>query len=438
MTILAFLITLGVLIIVHELGHFLVAKWCGINVEEFSVGFGPRLLGMKKGGTDYRLSLIPLGGYVKMKGEEEDDKTPPAPDSFAGQSVRRRAAVIVCGPVMNLLLCLLIMPAVYMIGRTFPAYLFEPPVLIDVVPETSASVAGMQKGDRLLSIDGVNMETWEEALNTMILSPGKKMSLEWERAGNIMKGEVLAGELAGSKRSIIGLEPSLFLGREPVIDEITPKSPASQGGLQVDDRIIAYNGSPINDWNDLAEKINTSEGKPIALTVARGDDVFTLSLTPVYDQDAKRWLIGIRKDIERSVPMIKKRYGPIDAFVEGSKEVGRLTALTFDIVRRLVTLDLSYKVLGGPIMIATSTAQAAAAGMSELLYFVAFLSLQLGVLNLFPIPVLDGGHLVFLGIEGICRKPVSATVRRYATQVGFALLIALMIAVTLNDLKRLF
>lgn len=438
MTILAFLITLGVLIIVHELGHFLVAKWCGINVEEFSVGFGPRLLGMKKGGTDYRLSLIPLGGYVKMKGEEEDDKTPPASDSFAGQSVRRRAAVIVCGPVMNLLLCFLIMPAVYMIGRTFPAYLFEPPVVIDVHPETSAYVAGLQKGDRLLSIDGVSMKTWEEALNTMILSPGKKLSIEWERAGNIMKGEVLAGELAGSKRSIIGIEPSLFLGREPVIDEVTAGGPAATAGLKAGDRVTAYNSSPINDWNDLAEKINMSEGKPIALTVARGEDVFTLSLTPSYDQDAKRWLIGIRKDIERSVPMIKKRYGPIDAFVEGSKEVGRLTALTFDIVRRLVTLDLSYKVLGGPIMIATSTAAAAAAGMSELLYFVAFLSLQLGVLNLFPIPVLDGGHLVFLGIEGICRKPVSATVRRYATQVGFALLIALMIAVTLNDLKRLF
>lgn len=438
MTILAFLITLGVLIIVHELGHFLVAKWCGIGVEEFSVGFGPRLWGVKKGGTDYRVSLVPLGGYVKMKGDEGDEKAPPAPDSFAGQSVRRRAAVIMCGPVMNLLLCLALMPVVYMIGRTLPAYLLEPPVVIDVYPETSASVAGMQKGDRLRSIDGKEMETWEEALNTMILSPGKKMSLEWERAGNIIKGEVLAGELAGSKRNIVGIEPSLFLGREPVIDEVTAGGPAATAGLKAGDRVIAYNGSPISDWNDLAEKINTSEGKSIDLTVARESDLLTMTVIPFYDQGVGRWLIGIRKDIERSIPMIKKRYGPVEALVEGWREVGRLTALTFDIIRRLVTLDLSYKVLGGPIMIATSTAQAASAGMSELLYFVAFLSLQLGVLNLFPIPVLDGGHLVFLGIEGICRKPVNTTVRRYATQVGFALLIALMIAVTLNDLKRFF
>ncbi|MBI4126724.1 MAG: site-2 protease family protein, partial [Deltaproteobacteria bacterium] len=358
MTILAFLITLGVLIIVHELGHFLVAKWCGIGVEEFSVGFGPRLFGMKKGGTDYRLSLIPLGGYVKMKGEEEDDKTPPASDSFAGQSVRRRAAVILCGPVMNLVLCLLLMPAVYMIGRTMPAYLFEPPVVIDVHPETSATRAGLQKGDRLLSIDGEGMETWEQTLNTIILAPGKKLSVEWERNGTVMKGEVLSEELTESKRSVIGIEPSLFLGREPVIDDVTAMSPAAKAGLQSGDRVTAYNGSPISDWNDLAEKINTSEGKSVELTVARGADLLTVSLTPSYDQEAKRWLIGIRKDIERSVPMIKKRYGPIDALVEGWKEVGRLTALTFDIVRRLVTLDLSYKVLGGPIMIATSTAQA--------------------------------------------------------------------------------
>lgn len=438
MSIFYFIIALGLLIFVHELGHFLVAKRAGICVETFSLGFGPRLFGIKRGETDYRLSALPLGGYVKMLGDEPGDAAAADPRSFLAQRVWTRARVVLFGPVMNLLFACLAMPIVFMIGRAEPVFLQEPPTLIGVRDDSPAAAAGLQKGDRILSVGGNEVETWEELLNRVLLSPRTTLRFGILRDGATVERDVAVGELAEIRGGYVGIEPMLFLGNEAVIDGVRPKGPADAAGLQPGDRIESFAGEPVSDWLDLTSRVDANSGREATIVVSRDGQEVVLRVTPEYNEEYGRWLIGIAKDRRSGIPMPIRRLGPADAFVAGMKENLKLIDLTGDVLWRLVTLKLSYKVLGGPIIIAKASAAAAATGLSNFIYFLAFLSLQLAVLNLLPLPVLDGGHLLFMGIEALRRKPVSIRIRAVADQVGFVLLIGLMVLVTYNDLENVW
>lgn len=438
-TVLFFIIALGILIFVHEFGHFIIAKRQGVKVEAFSFGFGPRLIGIKRGETDYRISAFPLGGYVKMLGEDPSDPEANNPRSFTNKNVWQRTKIVFAGPAMNFVLCLLLMPIVFMIGRPQPAYLDQSPVVIGVRADSPAQQVGFRKGDRIVSINEKEVGNWETVLNKVLLAtPGKEMEIAVERNGLVEQYRPTIGQLPEMQGGYLGIEPMLFLGNEAKIDGVTPGGPADRAGMESGDKIVALNGKRVTDWLDLTQRVNENGENTAAITVEREGRQKTFQVTPEFNDDYNRWLIGIRKDRRSGVPMVVKRYGPIQAIVKGTQENIKLFFLTLDVLKRLVTLQLSYKVLGGPIIIAKTSAAAASSGMAPFIFFLSFLSLQLAILNLLPIPVLDGGHLVFLGFEAIRRKPLSIRVREIATQVGFLILVSLMLLVTFNDIDNVW
>lgn len=438
-TILFFIIALGLLIFVHELGHFLLAKRAGIKVEEFSFGFGPRLFGIRKGETDYRVSALPFGGYVKMLGEDPTDPLAKDERSFSKKSVWQRTKVVLFGPLMNLFLCFALMPIVFMIGRSQPAFLDKAPVLMGVRDASPAVEAGLKEGDLILSIDGKKVNNWETVLNKILITaPGNKLELEVKRNSSDIIVRPTVGEMPEFRGGYIGIAPMLFLGNEATVDGVMPGRPADEAGLKKGDKVVAINGQPVKDWFDLIEKVDANKGSEATVVVLREGERREFKIIPEYNEDYGRWLIGIRKDRNAGVPMITKRYGPVAAVIKGIQENIKILKLTFTVLKRLVTFKLSYKVLGGPIVIAKTSAAAAASGVSHFFYFLGFLSLQLAIINLLPIPVLDGGHLVFLGIEAVRRKPVSERIRGIATQVGFVLLLSLMLLVTINDIEHVW
>lgn len=439
MTILYFIIALGLLIFIHELGHFIIAKRAGVYVEVFSLGFGPRIVGVKLGETDYRISAFPLGGYVKMLGEDPDEEgANKDPRSFATKSVFTRAKIIFCGPLMNFILAFLLMPVVFMIGKAEPAFLFEQPQITDVRAESPAEGVGLSKGDLITSIDGDNVRTWDDVLNRILLAPNTTLTFGLMRDGHAIDIDVPVGEIPELKGGFVGIEPMLFEGTEPYVGEVQGGSAADEAGIQKGDLILTFDGQKVLDWLDLTRIVNESAGKEAQVTVDRDGEVVAMPVKAKYDEKYGRWIIGITKDRLKGVPMTVQRYGFVDAVVRGCKENVKLLGLTLDVLKKLVTAQLSFKVIGGPVVIAKASAAAAATGLSNFLYFLAFLSMQLSILNLLPIPVLDGGQLVFLGCEAVLRRPLSIRFRTIAHQVGFILLISLMLLVTINDIDNVW
>jgi regulator of sigma E protease len=346
----AFIIVLGVLIFFHEFGHFLIARLFGVGVEKFSLGFGPRLIGKKIGITDYRLSAIPLGGYVKMVGEEPDAQIAPQdlPLSFTHKHVAKRMLIVAAGPIFNILLAVIIFFGIFFFTGTF------------------------------------------------ILKPSI--------------GSVRAG------------------------------SPALAAGLEKGDLITQINGSPINSWDEMAEIINTSRGRTLHLSVHRQDSTLDFSLTPekittknIFGEDVQRYVIGITASGES----YSKEMNLFQALSESLIQTYRVTELMVVIIAKLIKGDISTNTLGGPIMIAQMAGDSAKAGVGSLISFIAVISINLAIINLLPIPVLDGGHLLFFFIEAVKGRPVSIKVREVAQQVGLFILILLMILVFYNDITRI-
>jgi len=438
MTFIYFIITLGILIFVHELGHFIMAKRAGIRVDAFSLGFGPRLFGFKRGETDYRVSALPLGGYVKMLGEDPDDDGADDPRSFSRKSMWARVKVVAFGPLMNFILCIVLMPVVFMIGRTEPVYLHERPVLIGVKPDTPAAEAGLKEGDRIVSIDGNEVKLWDDTINRILISPNQTLEMGIERNGRILNKSVTVGELPEIKGGYIGVEPIFFLGTEARVDVVTPGSPAEAAGLEAGDLVVSFAGRTVTDFYDLSAKVNECGDWETEIVVDRDGKRLTSKIHPAYNAETSRFIIGIITNRSSIGPRAVYRYGFFDSMVLGAKEIIKLTKLTFEVLYRLITLKLSYKVLGGPIIIAKVSAAAAATGLANFLYFMAFLSLQLSILNLLPVPILDGGHLFFIAIEAIRRKPVSVKIRSVASQVGFVILLTFMALITLKDIESVW
>ncbi len=439
MTILYFVIALGLLVFIHEFGHFLAAKKQGIGVEKFSIGFGPKLFGWTRGETTYMVSALPFGGYVKLHGEDPADSDASDPRSYAARPVLHRIAVVFAGPFMNLVLALLLMPLVFLIGRMEPAFLDQKPVVIGILENSPAEKIGLKKGDEILRIDGQETSTWKGFLDTVLLHGGSEVELQFKRGDEILSRRMTVEESAEHHAGTSGIEPTYFIGNDPVIDGVAPGSSAAAAGIHKGDRVVKINQAPITTWTEMSEKIGAGEGKKVEVTVKRGTETFTLSLAPRYDESLKKWLIGVQKDTtQEGLGFVRKQYPFGEAIKKGVEEDIKLTGLTFTVLGRLVTGRLSYKTLGGPIRIAQASAMAAKTGLSNFIYFLAFLSLQLGVLNLLPMPALDGGHLLFFAIEGIQRKPLSMRIRLWMEQAGFILLISLMLLVSLNDVESIW
>lgn len=347
-SILSAIVVLGILIFVHELGHFLFAKYFGVGVETFSLGFGPKIFARKVGETEYRISAFPLGGYVKMVGENIDEELPPEDleRSFLTKKPLQRMAIVAAGPIFNLVFAYLIFIVVCMIG----------------IPTATSKI-----------------------------------------------GEVLKDK------------------------------PAARAGLKEGDRVTSINGQPINRWNDLAELISASGGKPLAITAVRDGRSFSVRITPEM-HTAKNLLgetitapaIGVMASKE----FVTERVGPLQAVVKGSEHTWNVTKLTVIAVGKIFTGSISADNIGGPIMIAKTAGDQAKTGLVYFLSFMALLSINLGLLNLLPVPILDGGHLVFYLWEMIIGKPVNLKTREIAQQVGLVLLVGLMVFAFYNDIAR--
>lgn len=428
-TILSFVIVLGILIFIHELGHFTVAKLVGVGVEKFSLGFGPKILGFTRGETEYRISILPLGGYVKMTGESVDEEVSDEDKekSFTHKPISRRAAIVVAGPIMNLVLAFVLLPIIYMIGVTVPAYLDLPAELGYVTQDEAAYKAGLRKGDIVEFVNNGRVKKWEDLITITALSPERDLKIKYRRDGALIE-TTLTPEPSKSGAGIGGFFPPMA----PRVAAASKGYPAKDAGIKEGDLIQSIDGVEITHWAELEGMVSNSE-KPLVFVVEREGERHEFEITPQFNEEREVYMIGV----SRSEDMVQKRYGPVKAIAQGFKSAFVMTVKLFEIIKGLIVGQYSLKTLGGPIMIAQVAGQAAESGLVELIGLMAFLSLQLGIINLFPIPVLDGGHLLFFGIEFARGKPLSDKVISITQQIGIALLITLMVLVTYNDIFRI-
>ena len=442
MTILVTVVVLGVLIFVHELGHFLVAKRSGVGVLKFSLGFGPKLVGVKRGETEYLLSALPLGGYVKMIGEDPSDQSPEAADperSFSQKGVGARARIILAGPLANFALPVLIFWGIF----TFVGQPYFLPIVGTPKQGSPAGQAGLLPGDRVQALEGARIERWNEVDAALQASSGKPLNFTMTRDGRTF--DVPLAPRAVATRDIFGQETQAWdLGLHPLlstrIGQVLPGHVAEQAGLRSGDRILALNGTPVVEWEQLAKTIHGSPGKSVRLTVERDGQRFDVEATPrpTKQQTAageeEIGLIGIGPAPESHY----QRLNPVAAIVDGVKETARMSVVIVQGFVKLIQGKISPKTIGGPILIGQVTGEAVQRGPVQVLQLTAFLSINLAILNLLPIPILDGGHLLFAFIEWVRRKPVSLRKREIAQQVGLVLLVGLMVFAFYNDIFRIF
>jgi regulator of sigma E protease len=439
MTLIYFIIVLGVLVFVHELGHFLVAKAVGIRVTVFSIGYSPKIIGFKRGETEYRLSALPLGGYCSMAGQEEDEEVEDRSDPrlFFNRPAWQRFLVVFSGPLMNVLLCLVLMPIVFMIGREQPVYLDNAPQVIAVQQNSPADKAGILKDDLIVAINGKKVSEWGEVLNKILISAGDKVQLDIDRNGSILKKDVDVITIFGDVNGDIGISPAVLYEGDTTVMSVEKDSPADKAGILAKDKVLSINSERIRSWSHMLHALSLNGGTPIEITIERNGAQLQKKIEPAFNKDYERWLIGIiGSEDAMYVPTEIKKYGFVAAVEYGWLETYKLTIILGDVLKRLVTLKLSYKTLGGPVLIAKASAAAASMGLAAFIYFMAFLSIQLGILNLLPIPVLDGGHILFLAIEKIIRRPIHIKVKIVANYFGLAILVGLIVMITYNDLDR--
>ena len=427
LSILAFVFVLGVMIFVHELGHFITAKWIGVKVHVFSLGFPPRLIGKKWGDTDYRIGMIPLGGYVKMAGENPGEVTG-RPEEFYSRSKLERIAILVMGPAMNILLTVTLFTALFMFGIPRPAGLDDPPEVRFVSEDSPAARAGIQAGDLITSVDGQPLVNWLEVLDTFHISPGQILNLTLERGAETIQIQ-LAVEARGKEQ--IGYT-GLFPVVQPRVVRLNEGFPAMAAGLEEDDLIIKVDEEPIFSSVQLVEAIQRKKGEAVTLTILRQANKLDYTISPVHEGD--RYLIGIELP---SPVTIQKITNPLKAVSAAVGECVRITRLTFVVIGRLIQRKLSMRQMMGPIGIAQASGEAARGGARSLFALMAVISLQLGIFNLLPIPILDGGHVAIIALEGLARRDFSLQVKERILQVGLALLLVLMVTVIYFDLAKI-
>ncbi len=428
LTIISFVAVLGFLILIHELGHFLVAKKMDVKVEKFSIGFGPRIFAFTRGETEYMVSAFPLGGYVKMMGEEPGEELKNDPREFGSKSVGQRMAIIIAGPIMNLLFAFMLLPIVYLLGVNMPTYLGKEAEVGWVMKDSPSQDAGLRPGDFIRTIDGSDVDNWEEVLTILTSNPDRRLTLGILRDSSYLNIDLIPKSSDGNGGGYTGIVHPM----QAKIGDVRAGLPAAKAGLLKGDVVTSINGVPVSHWIEMSNLIQESGKKEVEVGIMRDGRRFTLTLSPVFDEATKRSVIGIA--YAEDMQMIK--FGLAGAVREGMKRALDLTVLTFGILKKLFTFDLSIKSLGGPIMIAQATGAAAESGISALIGLMAFISLQLRVLKLLTIPVLDGGHVFFLLAEMGLRRPISIKTREIAQQIGFAILISLMLIVSYNDVIR--
>ncbi len=440
------LVALGVLVTIHEYGHFWVARRCGVKVLRFSVGFGsPLLRWHDRQGTEFVVAAIPLGGYVKMLDEREGDVPPELLDqSFNRKSVQQRIAIVAAGPVANFLLALLFFWVVAMLGSQQVR-----PVIGAVEAGSLADVAGLQVGQEIVAVDGEPTTGWA-AVNLQLVSrlgESGRLDLAVREPGSSVDSPrqiVLDNWLRGADEpdpiSSLGIRP-WRPALQPVLAQLDPEGPAFAAGLQVGDRLLALDGQSLADWQQLVDQVRGLPGKKISLRVERQGQQLDVPLTLAARGEAEALSgylgAGVAGGEWPSEMLREVSYGPLEAIAEGAKNTWTMSVLTLNSLKKMLFGELSVKNLSGPITIAKVAGASAESGLSDFLKFLAYLSISLGVLNLLPIPVLDGGHLLFYLVEWVRGRPLSERIQGWGMQIGISLVIGVMLLALVNDLGRL-
>ncbi|WP_144823109.1 RIP metalloprotease RseP [Marinobacter piscensis] len=443
-TVLALALTLGILVTLHEYGHFWVARRCGVKVLRFSVGFGKPLFSWHdRHGTEFAIAAIPLGGYVKMLDEREG----PVPEAlrdqaFTSKPPSRRIAIAAAGPLANFLFAIFAYWVLSVVGVTHIA-----PIVGDVASDSIAQKTGLQQGMEIHAVDGHRVSSWRDVNMRILERAGEqgRITLDVSNAG--ARGS-LSGELGGWNLSDDTPDPLGEFGITPwrpdvpaVLGQIAEGGRAQAAGLEVGDRIVAVNDQPVSGWFELVDRIRQAPGQTLSVTFERSGSEQTVQLTPAEKQDNGQVIgfvgAGVKPVTWPDSVMRDVRYGPLAAIPVALNETWADTRLTLVAIKKMVTGLLSPSNLSGPITIARVAEASVSSGFEDFVRFLAYLSVSLGILNLLPVPVLDGGHIVYYTIEAVRRKPLSEAAQALGLRIGMAMILTLMVFALYNDLMRL-
>jgi regulator of sigma E protease len=432
-------LVLGVLVFVHEFGHYAVAKLFRVRIDVFSLGFGKRLAGFRRGETDYRISLLPIGGYVKMAGENPMEDRTGDPGEFMSHPRWQRFLIAIAGPAMNIILAVVILTGLYMFHHDYPAYARMPVNVLWVTPASSAEKAGIEKGDRVLQVQDIKNPTWEQFFQTELISPDQPLDFTIQRGDEILKKTLVAEPKGPDRVGDVGLEPPEAVGL------IEPGKPADRAGVKPGDVLVSINGTPVRNLGDMKDEVQKIKSTPATLVVLRDGKELALTVTPELlpgvvngffaklfrTPPAEEYRIGVGSEYIERLPFAT-------AFTEAYSDCKTNSLLIFQLVGRMLHNRKMLQQVSGPIGIMKLSGEAAMIGWPPLLKIMALISLNLAVFNLFPIPILDGGLMLMLLIEGIMRRDIKQEIKERVYQAAFVFLILFAVVVIYNDLAKSF
>jgi regulator of sigma E protease len=449
-TVLALIVVLGVLIFVHEAGHFLAAKWAGIYVHRFSLGLGPPIpwLTFRRGETEYSISWLPLGGYVKMASREEDIGSSaleggattvavPPDRVFEAKPIWKRMIVILAGVTMNALFAWIVFAGLtYKNGRQIDPVTTVGRVVPELVPKEASALKQIRPGSRIVRVNGDSVKSWDQIVSGIANTSDPEVRIELADGSTVVL-PIHPDALEERIKAAQAMQPY----RAPVVDTIMPNKPAASVGIQKGDTIVAINGRPIQQWYDLLDVVQGSAGRSLTITVARGGQRLAFNLRPYVDSipgpDGKPRAVG-RIGAGVATGLISEKLSLGQAIVEGGRATIRASTQIVRTVRGLFSGRISGRTVGGPILIGQLAGESVRMGLDTFLAFMALISINLAILNLLPIPVLDGGQFLFLLAEAVIRRPLPVKLRERLTTVGLVLIILLMGLAFSNDFRRLF
>jgi len=432
--VIAVAVVLGIMILIHEWGHYAAAKLLGVRVEVFSIGFGKRLLGFKRGETDYRISAIPLGGYVKMSGENPMDERTGDPAEFLSHPRWHRFLIAIAGPSMNILLAIGLLTGVYSVrGYEYPVFLDQPVVISWVKHDSPAAKAGLQPGDRIIRIDGIENPTWEQLEPKIWLSPNQPVAITVQRGNESFERTITPKAVTTSEVGSAGWYPN-----DPVtVNVLEAGMPASKAGIQQGDRVVAMDGKPLPSIEAMIEQLQETKDKAVDLGVERDGKQLVFRVQPVLakteDPNEKRYRIGFSSKSQLKIVPLSFPQAVSRSLADNRKD----SLLILELMKKLVQRKVSIRAISGPIGIAQDAGEAASAkGWTPLLELTSAISLNLGIFNLLPIPILDGGVILLLFVEALMRRDISLRIKERIYQAAFVFLVLFAVMVIYNDLAK--